>query len=81
MENLSTVLLETWKQGQEVLNKFWKSWTDEYLKSLREIQRRNMKPIKGEIDRIPRIGGVMIIEDGSLPRGTWKIGKSNKTTI
>ena len=75
VQNLSTVLLETWKRGQQELDKFWKIWTDEYLKSLREIQTMNMKPIKGEINRIPKIGEVVIIKEDDLPRGTWKMAR------
>ena len=75
MENLSTVLLVMWKQGQNVLDAFWKIWKDEYLKSLRETQKVQMKPVKGEIDRIPKIGEMVIVEDEALPRGSWKMAR------
>ena len=41
-ENLSTTLLDVWKM-----------WSDEYLQSLREKQSLKMKPVKGEVNRIP----------------------------
>ena len=68
-------LLELWKKGQNYLNKYWDSWLHEYLPSLRERYNILMKNIKGEVDRSPSIGEVVIIKEDGLPRGRWKVGK------
>ena len=75
VENLSKVLLQSWKRGQEYLNRFWTVWSDEYLKSLRETHTVNMKPIKGEVNRIPRVGEVVIIKEEGIARGSWKMAR------
>jgi hypothetical protein len=35
-ESSTSKLLRIWKQGQYLLDAFWKSWKNEYLLSLRE---------------------------------------------
>ena len=67
MGNLDKIILKTWKSGQEYLNKFWNIWASEYLKSLRETHTLNLKPVKGEVSRIPRIGEVVIIKEEGMP--------------
>ena len=74
-ENLANVLLENWKRGQIYLNHFWTIWSNEYLQSLREKHILKMRPIKGEVTRIPRVGEVVIIKEEGLPRGRWKLAK------
>ena len=71
-------LLRSWKKGQVNLKQFLKSWLTEYLPSLRERYNVVMKSIKGELDRIPRIGEVVIVEQEGLPRGRWKIARVMK---
>ena len=66
-------LLEMWKKGQGYLKKFWKSWLTEYLPSLRERYNAVMKAIKGEVDRKPKIGEIVIVKEEDLPRGRWEI--------
>ena len=74
-EDLSTTLLDVWKKGQAHINRFWKVWSDEYLQSLREKHSLKMKPVKGEVNRIPCIGEIVIIKEEGMPRGRWKIAR------
>ena len=71
----SETLIETWRKGQKYLDNFWKIWRNEYMQSLRERYSYQMKPVKGEIIRTPKIGEIVLIKDEDLPRGSWKLGK------
>ena len=42
-ESSTSKLLRIWKQGQYLLDAFWKSWKNEYLLSLRERTRTQLK--------------------------------------
>ena len=68
-------LIESWRRGQTHLNNFWKIWSNEYLQSLREAHTTNLKPIKGQVNRIPSVGEVVILKEELLPRGRWKLGR------
>lgn len=62
-----------WRQVQYLSDIFWKRWTKEYLPLLQERQKwlnvkRNLKP-----------GDVVLIVDDSAPRGSWLMGKVEKT--
>ena len=74
-ETSADVLVKIWKKGQSRLNEFWKSWSNQYLQSLRERHTLLMKSIKGEVPRNPCIGEVVIIKDEDIPRGRWKIAR------
>ena len=68
-------LVKGWKKGQSMLNNFWRGWNTEYLQSLREKHSLNMKPIKGEVQRTPNVGEIVIVKEECLPRGSWKLAK------
>ena len=70
----TTDLLTSWRKGQDQLNRFWYTWRTEYLQSLRE-RRLRMKSVKGEIDRDPVVGEVVIVGEEDMPRGNWKVGR------
>jgi hypothetical protein len=74
-ETLSDKLIETWKKGQARINYFWQVWSTEYLQSLREKHTLKMKSIKGEVQRVPKVGEVVIVKEEGLPRGSWKLAK------
>ena len=38
-----------------------------------------MKSVKGEIERTPMVGEVVIIEEDYIPRGRWKLGRIKET--
>ena len=68
-------LLESWRRGQVYLNNFWRIWSNDYLQILRETHTNNLKPIKGQVNRIPNIGEVVILKEDLIPRGRWKLGR------
>ena len=68
-------LLKIWKRGQDLLNYFWKVWSTEYLQSLREKHTLKMKAIKGEVQREPKVGEIVIVKEEGIPRGSWKLAK------
>ena len=70
-------LVEIWSQSQIYLHHFWKTWSDDYLLSLRERHRDPklaIKPNKKVVQEPIKINDVVLIHD-SQPRGTWKFGK------
>ena len=73
VETLSDELLQQWEKGQERLDQFWDIWMTEYLQTLRERHTLMMKSRKGEIQRIPKVGEVMIVKEEGIPRGSWMI--------
>ena len=50
-------------------------WSNDYLQSLRETHTANMKPVKGQVNRVPRIGEVVILKEELIPRGRWKLAR------
>eukprot|EP00794_Sanderia_malayensis_P016438 gene16438-18073_t len=48
----------------------WRRWTREYIQGLQEYQRHNLE--KG---KIPEIGEIVLIVDGSIKRRNWRMGK------
>ena len=68
-------LLETWRKGQVLLNRFWQSWSSEYFQELRERNKLKMKQVKGEIERYPKPDEVVLIREPNISRGNWKMAK------
>ena len=62
-----------WKQVQYLSDIFWKCWTREYLPLLQERQKWT------EIRKNLKEGDVVLIVDDSAPRGSWVMGKVEKT--
>ncbi|XP_053381697.1 uncharacterized protein LOC128549195 [Mercenaria mercenaria] len=73
-ENSSDKLLKMWKKGEKLLNVFWKIWREEYLSSLRERSRINIRSPRIQAKNAPKLGYVVLIKD-DLPRGQWKLAR------
>ena len=67
-------LLQIWKKRQVHLNNLWKIWRDEYLLSLRERFKNQIKTTNTLSKLYPKIGQIVHIKE-NLPRGAWKLGK------
>ena len=67
-------LLQIWKKGQVHLNNWWKIWHDEYLLSLRERSKNQIKTTNALSKVYPKIGQIVHLKE-NLPRGAWKLGK------
>ena len=74
-ESSCNSLLQSWRIGQTHLDMFWKIWSTEYMQSLRETHTANMKPVKGEVTRVPEVGEVVTVKEDNLPRGSWKLAR------
>ena len=68
-------LLQKWKVGQRYLQSFWSIWSDQYLLALRErSQMSHRQPrVTGALD--PKVNSVVLIQDSSHSRNTWKLGR------
>ena len=77
----STKLIEAWKKGQNRLDNFWNVWSTEYLHVLRERKSIQLKPIKGEVRRKPKVNEIVIVNEENQPRGRWKLAKVQKLII
>lgn len=66
-------LLEFWRLQQKTLDKFWKNWSELYIKNLRE-KHQKMHTQHFITRRAPEIGEVVIIDDENMGRAGWKLG-------
>ncbi|XP_053395705.1 uncharacterized protein LOC128555912 [Mercenaria mercenaria] len=73
-ESSTNRLLNIWKKGQRILNKFWQIWRDEYLLSLRERMQTRLKTNRIQSSVKPTVGDVVIVQD-NCSRGSWKLAK------
>jgi hypothetical protein len=73
-------LLNIWKRGQKLLNKFWKVWRDDYLLSLRERTQSRLKTHRIQSHETPKIGDVVLIKE-DVSRGLWKLAKIKQLTV
>ena len=67
--------LITPKKLDNLLSHFWERWRKEYLVNLRK-SHKTAKPAtrKGEHPTV-QIGNVVVMEEGSMPRSSWRLGK------
>ncbi|EYC02241.1 hypothetical protein Y032_0101g3387 [Ancylostoma ceylanicum] len=66
-------LTEWYKDTTEVLNSFWNNWYSEYLSAL--AQRHQSRLCQSQYTHTqPRVNDMVIIGDGNMPRGQWKLG-------
>ncbi|XGW34079.1 hypothetical protein V3C99_018111, partial [Haemonchus contortus] len=75
-------LIQSRKQAEEAIlfsemiaNKFWNCWKQEYLVSLREMQKQRLKQPKHLQRSCPEKGEIVLIEQELVPRGTWSYGR------
>jgi transposase InsO family protein len=69
------VLTQIWKEGQVHLNRFWRSWYDDYLLSLRERHRQpNLQTGRVLTQHPITVGDIVLIHD-TVPRGSWRLGR------
>lgn len=61
---------KSWRLSQQLANEFWRRWTREYLPQLLPRQ-----PTTSAHHQEPKIGDVVLIVDGLLPRGMWPRGE------
>ena len=64
-------LIENYKLGLESANKFWKTFIEHYLITLREKAVGEVK--QGQ--SLPELGEPVIIYDHETPRNQWRLGK------
>jgi len=65
-----------WKQAAYMTEQFWRRWRQEYLPLL---QTRNGPCTRSKANMKP--GDVVLMVDDSVPRGTWPLGRVEKTSI
>ena len=58
---------------QKIKKHYWKRWSTEYLRSLREYHK-----IDGQKDKIAE-GDIVLIKNDMQPRNMWKLGKITRT--
>ncbi|XP_053403034.1 uncharacterized protein LOC128558208 [Mercenaria mercenaria] len=74
VESTEEKLIELWKNGQRLLDIFWKVWKHEYLLSLRERTQTVLKTGRIQANYQPKTGDIVLIKDDTS-RGNWKFGK------
>ena len=73
-KSIAEKLLETWKKGHKLLDRFWQIWRNDYLLSLRERKQITLKETRVRSPFLATIGDVVLIKD-ELPRGYWRLGR------
>lgn len=74
IDSSANKLLQISKNGQRLLDNFWKIWGDEYLSSLRERYQTVLKKKEDQAKFNPCVGYVVLIKDDT-PGGGWRLGK------
>lgn len=69
-----TASTKSWHQAQQMAERFWSRWTREY----RPLLKLRLNPRSASRENI-QIGDIVIIVDGTMPRGTWPKGEVTKT--
>ncbi|CAM1294859.1 Uncharacterised protein r2_g406 [Pycnogonum litorale] len=67
-------LINLWKRSQNILENFWAVWKNQYLTSLRESYKTDIKQSRNTSKFNPNIGDIVLIK-GNQSRGSWKLGK------
>jgi hypothetical protein len=66
-------LKHMWSGLNERLDRFWRTWSGEYLTGL--LDRRTKRPALG-FDRPPEVGEVVLVNDDKLiPRAQWPVAR------
>ncbi|KAE9413169.1 hypothetical protein Angca_000287, partial [Angiostrongylus cantonensis] len=65
---------ETLESSHKLTKQYWNTWSQEYLKSLRETHKLNINNKRGT-PITPTIGTVVLIHDPALPRNTWNMAR------
>lgn len=67
--------MQTLKESQVHLNHFWKTWSEDYLLSLRERHRTpKLKTGRVTSEETISTGDVVLLHE-TLPRGSWKLAR------
>ncbi|XP_073942489.1 uncharacterized protein [Choristoneura fumiferana] len=64
---------KSWQQSQKMADHFWARWTKEYRPQLK------LRVSQGRTTANVKPGDIVIIVDGTMPRGTWPRGEVIKT--
>uniref|UniRef100_A0A914PPY8 Integrase catalytic domain-containing protein n=1 Tax=Panagrolaimus davidi TaxID=227884 RepID=A0A914PPY8_9BILA len=68
-------LVEKYFKSLQIIDSFWKRWTQDYLNLLRERNNDEHKNARGAAQRAPVIGEYVLVSEADQPRGSWKIAK------
>uniref|UniRef100_A0A914PKS1 DUF5641 domain-containing protein n=1 Tax=Panagrolaimus davidi TaxID=227884 RepID=A0A914PKS1_9BILA len=68
-------LVEKYFKSLQLIDSFWKRWTQDYLNLLRERNNEQHKNARGAAQRAPVIGEYVLVSEADQPRGCWKIAK------
>ncbi|EPB71744.1 hypothetical protein ANCCEY_09146 [Ancylostoma ceylanicum] len=68
-------LMEEWKTMNDLLTRFWRRWSSEYLTNLREQYRVTHPRPRCINESHTKAGDIVLIQEKSLERGQWKIGR------
>lgn len=63
------VLLNSWRRSQQLANRFWKIWVNEYLPTIAQRTKwyRKTEPLA--------VGDIVIVVNEGTPRNTWQKGR------
>ena len=74
-EDLSeTKITEAFKAMERLKDRFWRIWNTQYLTDLYERHCREIKS-RGGVLIVPKVGEVVLINEGKLPRRKWRLGR------
>uniref|UniRef100_A0A1I8EXF9 DUF5641 domain-containing protein n=1 Tax=Wuchereria bancrofti TaxID=6293 RepID=A0A1I8EXF9_WUCBA len=71
-------LLNYWKEGAIIADKFWEKWQTQYLQTLRDRKQREHKGPHAQTKRIPQVEEIVLVRTGAVPRGCWPLARITK---
>jgi Family of unknown function (DUF5641) len=66
-------IVAAWKRENELLQSFWKIWTDEYVLNLRERHQTRLKGTRSKLEFIKESDVILFKPDNK--RASWRIGR------
>jgi hypothetical protein len=70
-------LVEKYQRNLQLLDKFWRIWSNDYLNLLRERNQLEHKNARGSVQRTPMVGEIVLVYEPDQQRNNWKAAKIN----
>ena len=63
-------LSRAWRSSEQYLNEFWRIWSEQYLRTVRE-RRDHMHSGQKDDPSVPRVSEIVLLVDSAAKRSSW----------